>query len=70
MESAPIGRTVLARSSATAAPATIDYRQVVEHGLRHMAWLAHDDRVVAEALPDDWRPVLATYVPEPFRHLD
>ena len=70
MESAPIDRTELARSSATAAPVTIDYRQVVEHGLRHMAWLAHDDRVVAETLPDDWRTVLAAYVPEPFRHLD
>jgi hypothetical protein len=70
MESLPIGRTELARSEATVAPASIAHDQVVEHGLRHMAWLAQDDRVVAEALPDGWRAHLAAYVPEPFRHLD
>jgi hypothetical protein len=70
MESRPIGRAELARSEPTAAPAAIAQEQVVEHGLRHMAWLAQDDRVVAEALPDEWRTLLAAYVPEPFRHLD
>jgi hypothetical protein len=69
MESAPIGRTQLARSTATAAPAAIVYEQVVEHGLRHMAWLAQDDRVVAATLPAAWRTALAGYVPEPFRLL-
>ena len=43
--------------------------QVVEHGLRHLAWLVHDDPHVAAALPDEWRHVLAGYVAEPFRHL-
>lgn len=70
MESAPIGRAELARSAATTAPSTIDYEQVVEHGLRHMAWLALDDAVVAAELPATWRTALAGYVPEPFRHLD
>ena len=69
MESAPIGRSELARSTATAAPAAIVYEQVVEHGLRHMAWLAQDDRVVAATLPAAWRTALAGYVPEPFRLL-
>jgi hypothetical protein len=69
MDSAPIGRSELARSQATAAPKTVDYEQVVEHGLRHMAWLAVDDPVVAAELPTGWRDVLSGYVPEPFRAL-
>ncbi len=69
MESAPIGRSELARSGATAAPKSIDHEQVVEHGLRHMAWLAADDPVVAAALSATWRSVLAGYAPEPFRAL-
>jgi hypothetical protein len=69
METAPIGRSELARSEATAAPKAIAYEQVVEHGLRHMAWLAVDDPVVAAELPPGWRDVLAGYVPEPFRAL-
>jgi len=69
MESAPIGRTELARSEATAAPHEIAHAQVVEHGLRHMAWLALDDPVVATELSREWRRVLAEYVPEPFRNL-
>jgi len=69
MESAPIGRTALARSAATAAPNRIGYEQVVEHGLRHMAWLAQDDRIVAATLTAAWHTALAGYVPEPFRLL-
>jgi hypothetical protein len=69
MESRPIGRTELARGEATAAPHEIADVQVVEHGLRHMAWLAKDDPVVAAELPDGWRTILAEYVPEPFRNL-
>jgi hypothetical protein len=69
MESAPIGRADLARSSATAAPADIAHEQVIEHGLRHLAWLAVDDPVVAAELAGPWRTVLAGYVPEPFRNL-
>jgi hypothetical protein len=69
MESAPIGRAELARSEATAAPRAIADEQVVEHGLRHLAWLAQDDPVVAAELPTGWRAALAGYVPEPFRSL-
>jgi hypothetical protein len=69
MESAPIGRADLARSAATAAPADIGHEQVIEHGLRHLAWLAVDDPVVATELSGPWRTALAGYVPEPFRNL-
>jgi hypothetical protein len=69
MASVPIGRAALARSEATAAPRDIAVEAVVEHGIRHLAWLAEDDPVVAETLPSAWRPILAAYVPEPFRAL-
>ena len=67
--SAPIGRPDLARSEATAAPRDIAYEQVMEHGLRHLAWLVADDPVVAGELSGEWRRVLESYVPEPFRAL-
>ena len=69
MPSVPIDRAELARSDATAAPRDIDVAAVVEHGIRHLAWLAEDDPVVASTLPAGWRPILAGYVPEPFRAL-
>ena len=69
MASVPIERAALARSEATAAPRDIATAAVVEHGLRHMAWLIHDDPVVAATLSPAWRPVLAAYTPEPFRAL-
>jgi hypothetical protein len=69
MVSATIGRADLARSGATAAPTAIAHEQVVEHGLRHLAWLAQDDPVVRTELSADWQRVLAPYVPEPFRNL-
>jgi hypothetical protein len=69
MASLPIARSELARGDATAAPREIATSQVVEHGLRHMAWLAQDDPVVAAELPAGWRILLAEYVPEPFRNL-
>jgi hypothetical protein len=64
----PVGRTQLARGAATAAPASIQVDQVVEHALRHLTWLLRDDPAVAAALPD-WAPLLEDYVPEPFRQL-
>ena len=69
MASVPIGRAELARSEATVAPRDIAVEAVVEHGLRHLAWLVEDDPIVAAELPTAWRPILATYVPEPFRNL-
>lgn len=69
MDSLPVVRSDLARGEATAAPREIATTQVVEHGLRHMAWLAQDDPVVAAELPSGWITLLAGYVPEPFRNL-
>ncbi len=58
----------LARGDATAPPSGIDIGQVLEHALRHVAWLRQDDPVIAELL-GDWSDALADYVPEPFRAL-
>ncbi len=69
MESAPIRRVDLARSEATRAPERIGHEQVLEHGLRHLAWLVKDDPVVAERLAEGWHRALGDYVPEPFRSL-
>lgn len=69
MDSTPIRRTELARSERTAAPAAIETDQVLEHALRHLAWLVQDDEVVASAIGEGWRETLANYVPQPFRHL-
>jgi len=44
-------------------------QQVLEHGLRHLSWLAREDPVVQEVLSEEWKAVLAGYVPEPFQHL-
>jgi hypothetical protein len=65
----PIGRADLARSGATHAPVSIAHQQVLEHGLRHLAWLVKDDETVRSVLSEGWKRVLAGYVPEPFRHL-
>lgn len=65
----PIGRAQLARSGATEAATSIAAVQVIEHGLRHLSWLAQDDPVVRTVLSDEWKSVLAGYVPEPFQHL-
>jgi hypothetical protein len=69
LASVPIERAALARSAATSAPETIAYAQVLEHGLRHLAWLARDDPVVSAELSPTWHTILAGYVPEPFRGL-
>ena len=69
MESAPVGRAELARSTATAAPPSIETTQVVEHGLRHLAWLVRDDLVVRSELGAAWAELLKDYVPEPFQNL-
>ena len=69
LKGVPIGRAELARSAATAAPTKIAATQVIEHGLRHLSWLAKDDPVVSAVLSDEWKKVLAGYVPEPFQHL-
>jgi len=69
MVSVPVGRTELARNSATAAPPRILTAQVIEHGLRHLAWLIRDDPVVAVTLTGGGPDLPDRYVPEPFQHL-
>jgi len=65
----PIIRAELARNSATEAAKRVSSNQVVEHALRHMAWLAQDDAAVRATLSPAWVAALSGYVPEPFRHL-
>jgi hypothetical protein len=67
--SVPVDRAELARSEATSAPDAIAWAQVVEHGLRHLAWLVTDDPVVRTELGGAWAHALAGYTPEPFRNL-
>ena len=52
------------------APEAIAFTSVIEHGLRHRAWLAQDDALVAGVLDSAWHPLLADYTPEPFRALE
>ena len=61
-------RTDLARGGRTAPPAVIGVDQVLEHALRHLAWLLKDDAVIRSELPN-WTDVLRGYAPEPFRAL-
>lgn len=63
-----VAHAELARGDATAPPTAISMDQVIEHALRHLSWLHRDDPAIAVALPA-WEPVLAGYVPEPFRAL-
>ena len=58
----------LERGDATAPPSSIDIMQVLEHALRHLAWITQDDPVIARLL-DDWSHALPDYIPEPFRAL-
>jgi hypothetical protein len=62
----PVGQADLARGDVTAPPIAIAVDQVLEHAMRHLAWLVADDPAIAAALAD-WRTPLAAYVPEPFR---
>jgi hypothetical protein len=65
----PITRVDLARSEATRAATSIAAAQVLEHGLRHLAWLAREDQTVIGLLSPEWKQALAEYVPEPFRNI-
>jgi DNA-binding CsgD family transcriptional regulator len=57
-----IRRSKPARSGATPAPTEISPDQVLEHGLRHLAWLASDDPVVSSTLSVQWHRALATFI--------
>ena len=70
MRHIPVPRAALARSTAHEAPSEIAFSQVLEHALRHLAWLSNEDEAVKEALSDAWKNELAGYVPAPFQQLD
>jgi hypothetical protein len=70
LEAVAVRRCPLARSSATHPPAVIRVEQVVEHALRHLAWLAGDDAVVRRCLGERWSHVLRAYALEPFRAME
>jgi hypothetical protein len=61
-----VTRAELARGHATGSPGEVHLSQVVEHGLRHLSWLVHEDAAIAASLPA-WREALAGYAEEPFR---
>jgi hypothetical protein len=67
-QATPVTQVELARGDATTPPPIIAIEQVLEHALRHLAWLSREDAVIGEALPA-WTHALAAYVPEPFRAL-
>lgn len=70
MAGTSVSRVDLARSAATEAPDSITHSQVLEHAIRHLAWLASTDEVVRSTLDPDWHAILASYVPEPFQQLE
>jgi hypothetical protein len=69
LETAKVARADLARAGAATAPASIATGQVLEHAIRHLAWLALDDPAVQAGLSPEWRQAVAAYAPEPFRNL-
>ncbi len=66
-EERPVMRCPLARGDPTSPPPHVEIEQVLEHALRHLAWLARDDREVASALDGLWHRALQAYRPEPIR---
>lgn len=61
-----VTRAELARGRATGPPPQVHLSQVVEHGLRHLAWLVREDEAIDRALAR-WAWALRGYEPEPFR---
>ena len=68
LELVSVERSDLARGAAMAPPESITLNAVLEHAVRHLAWLKRDDPAISTALAD-WSSVLEGYVPEPFRAL-
>jgi hypothetical protein len=65
----PVRRARLARGEPNEPPDELASTQVLEHAMRHLAWLAADDDEIRRALPAGWEGVLAAYEPQPFRQL-
>ena len=57
-----ITRSKLAWSAATSAPTETSPEQVLEQGLRLLAWLASEDPVVSSTLSVPWHKALARYI--------
>jgi hypothetical protein len=57
----------LARGTAFCPPCLIEVEHVVEHAMRHLAWLNAEDEAVHTALGHEWQRALGRYRPEPFR---
>jgi hypothetical protein len=68
LELVPVNRSDLARGSSVAPAKAITVEAVLEHAIRHLAWLSHDDPAIATALAD-WSDALESYHPEPFQAL-
>jgi hypothetical protein len=68
LETVEIERAELDRGGSMAPPESIQLAAVLEHVLRHLSWLIRDDLAIAAAVPD-WKGVLGTYRPEPFKAL-
>jgi hypothetical protein len=68
-EEQAVGRESLARGELAAPPADIETTQVMEHALRHLAWLAVDDPAISRLLGPRWIAALKVYAPEPFRSI-
>src|SRR5262249_45680223 len=49
----------------TPPPGRIQTTAVLSHAMEHLAWLLRTDPAVRAALPAEWGPALAPYVPEP-----
>jgi hypothetical protein len=68
-ESRPVSTGELARGSATAPPPEIESDQVLNHALRHLAWLGREDAAVRDSLSASWREALSKYVPATFQQI-
>jgi hypothetical protein len=68
LELLPVKRSDLARGSSMAPAESITVDAVLEHAVRHLAWLSRDDPAIATVLVD-WSEALKGYRPEPFQAL-
>jgi len=63
-----VDAVALKKEGATSAHQSIGIDAVIEHALRHLAWLVRDDPAVMQELVS-WQGALAGFEPEPFRAL-
>jgi hypothetical protein len=68
-EWACVCRAELALGDACHPSSSITVDQVIEHGLRHLSWLAGREAEISRGLGPVWRRALSAYQPEPFQAL-